>query len=96
MFRRRSLLVASSANRPSIAKWVLAQGVLLTACGIALGLGAALLVTRLLTSLLFSVAPSDPATFLVAASILGSTALGACLSPARRCLQAGPDGSPAF
>ena len=84
--------MALGANRPSIAKWVLAQGALIAACGVTIGLGAALLVTRLLTSLLFST-PSDPATFLVVACVLTATALGACL-PTRH--QAGPDGGPAF
>jgi len=36
------------------------------------------------------VAPSDPVTFLVAASILSGTALGACLSPARRATKLDP------
>ena len=82
--------MALGADQRSIAKWVLARAALLTACGVGLGLVASLLVTRLLTSLLFSVAPSDPVTFLVAASIVSGTALGASLSPARRATKLDP------
>jgi len=58
--------------------------------GLAAGLAGALAASRLLTSLLFEVKPSDPATFTLVAALLGVVALGACLIPARRATRVGP------
>jgi putative ABC transport system permease protein len=58
--------------------------------GLAIGLAGALAASRLLTSLLFEVKPSDPATFAFVAVLLGVVALGACLIPARRATRVDP------
>jgi ABC-type antimicrobial peptide transport system permease subunit len=63
---------------------VVRQGLSLTALGLALGLGGALLFSRLLKGLLFGVTPTDPPTFLAVAALLAIVALAACLLPARR------------
>jgi ABC-type antimicrobial peptide transport system permease subunit len=58
--------------------------------GLALGLGAALGLTRLMTSLLYGVAPSDPVALIAAAIVLSMVALAACYLPARRATRVDP------
>ena len=58
--------------------------------GLAIGLAGALAASRLVTSLLFEVKPSDPATFAIVVALLGVVALGACLIPARRATRVDP------
>jgi ABC-type antimicrobial peptide transport system permease subunit len=55
-----------------------------TAAGIVLGAGSALLLTRLLAALLYGVEPGDPMTFVSVAVLLGVIALLAGYIPARR------------
>jgi putative ABC transport system permease protein len=69
---------------------VLAQGVRLAAAGMALGLAAAYFVTRLMTTLLFEVAPADPATIACVAAILMAVAFLASYFPARRATRVDP------
>ena len=66
------------------------HALLLTATGLALGLGAALALTRLLSGLLFGVSPSDPTTFVLICVVLAITALTAGLIPARRATTVDP------
>ena len=60
------------------------EGLKLTAAGLAIGILAALALTRLLTKLLFGVDPSDPATILGVAALLACVATLACWLPAHR------------
>ena len=62
----------------------------LALAGIAIGVLAALAVTRLMSSLLFSVHPYDPLTFVVVSSILATVALIAGWLPARRAARIDP------
>ncbi len=55
-----------------------------------MGLGAALLLSRLVKDLLFNVTPTDPTTFWIAVSVLWIVALGACFIPARRAARVNP------
>jgi putative ABC transport system permease protein len=82
--------MALGATRESILRLVLRQGSLLALAGIGLGLVASILVTRLLSSLLFDVSPSDPMTFLTVASLLVGVALFATYIPARRATKVDP------
>jgi hypothetical protein len=56
----------------------------LAAIGLALGLAGAFALTRFLSTQLFGVAPTDPATFAAVAALLAAVALAATLAPARR------------
>jgi len=81
---------ALGAESRDVVRLVLGRFVALTATGIAIGLAGALALTRLLGTLLFEVAPSDPWTFAVLAVVLGSVALLACYLPTRRALRVDP------
>jgi putative ABC transport system permease protein len=71
--------------RPRHILWlVLAQGMRPILAGMVLGVAAAVALTRLLTSLLFGVSASDPATFAGVALALLVVGVAACLVPAAR------------
>lgn len=78
------LRLALGAQRADITRLVLAQGMRLALMGILVGLGAALVVTRLMASLLFAVRANDPLTCLAVAAVLAAAAGLACYLPARR------------
>jgi len=86
-FGIRMALGASSAD---VLKQVFLEGGRLAALGLALGLVAALALTRLMSSLLFDVKPSDPVALGVAAAVLAFVALAACYIPARRATRVDP------
>jgi ABC-type lipoprotein release transport system permease subunit len=66
------------------------QGAKLALAGIAVGIAAALALTRLMRSLLFEVSPADPLTFAGIAVLLVAVALAACYIPARRAMCVDP------
>jgi predicted permease len=76
--------MALGARPADVLKQVFLEGSRLAALGLALGLLAALALTRLMASLLFDVKPGDPLTLGVAAAVLTLVALAACYIPARR------------
>ncbi len=76
--------MALGAGRGSVIAMVLAQGARLAAVGVALGLGGAFALTRLLGTLLFGVSVTDAFTFIAVALGLFSVALLASLIPAQR------------
>jgi predicted permease len=82
--------VALGASPADILKQVILEGGRLAALGLALGLIAALALTRLMASLLFGVKPSDPLTLGLAAALLAFVALAACYIPARRATRVDP------
>jgi putative ABC transport system permease protein len=65
-------------------------GLILTATGTIVGLGASIVVTRLMSSLLFGVSASDPTTFAVVPVLLGIVTMAACFLPARRATRVSP------
>ena len=82
--------MALGATTGDILKHVLLAGGRLAAMGLALGLIGALALTRLMTSMLFGVKPSDPLTLGVVAALLALVALAACYIPARRATRVDP------
>ena len=81
---------ALGASPTDVLKQVFLEGGRLAAIGLGLGLIAALLLTRLMASLLFGVSPSDPMTLGLVAVILALVALAACYIPARRAARVDP------
>jgi putative ABC transport system permease protein len=75
---------AIGAQRHQIVSLVIGEGSRLIAVGLVLGVVAALMVGRLLESLLFDVTPADPLTLTAAAVVFALAALLVCLVPARR------------
>jgi putative ABC transport system permease protein len=90
--RRREIGIrmALGADRGSVLRMVLRQGLTLTGVGLAAGVAASFLVNRALASLLFNVKPNDPATIAGVAGIIALVALGACLIPARSATRVDP------
>jgi ABC-type antimicrobial peptide transport system permease subunit len=82
--------LALGAERRDVLRMVLGKGAKLAFAGVALGLGAAFGLTRLMASLLFSVTAHDPLTFVVVAFLLMAVALAACYLPARRATRVDP------
>ncbi|SPE25292.1 conserved membrane hypothetical protein [Candidatus Sulfopaludibacter sp. SbA3] len=82
--------MALGASRSSVLRLVLRQGSTLAFGGVALGFACAWGVTRLLTSLLFEIKPTDPTTFFVVAILICLVALAACYFPARRATRVDP------
>ena len=74
--------MALGAQRREVVRMVVGQGMAIVSAGIALGVAAALALTRVLASLLYEVTPTDPATFAFVAGLLAITALAACGGPA--------------
>jgi ABC-type antimicrobial peptide transport system permease subunit len=69
---------------------ILGQGTRLAVIGTAIGIAAALGLTRLMSSQLFGVTATDPITFLSVASLIVLVALAACYIPARRATKVDP------
>jgi len=84
------LRIALGASTGSVFRLVLGQGLALAGLGLALGLAAAVIGTRLLTTMLFRVQPNDPVVYLAVAVLLGIVALVACFVPARRASRIDP------
>jgi putative ABC transport system permease protein len=82
--------LALGADRSQVLTMILRQGMILSAGGIAVGLAAAFLLTRLMQSLLYQVRPADPATFVAVPLLLLAVALVASYVPARRATRVSP------
>ena len=82
--------LALGADRPTILKLVLGQGMMLTAIGLSAGLAGAVILTRTLSGLVYGVGTLDPMTFFAVPALLAVIALAACLIPARRAASVDP------
>jgi len=88
--REIGVRIALGAQWPDVLKLILRSGMSLVTIGLAIGLGGALALTRLMTTLLFEVSPSDPITFGAVALCVIFAALFACYIPARRATKVDP------
>jgi len=88
--REIGIRLALGAQSGNVLQMVLKQGAKLTLVGVAIGIGAAFGLTRLMTHLLFGVAAHDPLTFVAVAALLLLIALLACYIPARRAALVNP------
>jgi putative ABC transport system permease protein len=90
--RRREIGIrmALGAGRETVLRSVMAHGLTLALIGLATGLGAALVLTRLMEALLFEVRPNDPATLAGVAVLITVVAAAASLVPAFRATRVDP------
>ncbi len=84
------LRMALGAERGDVLRMVAQEGLLLAGLGVAIGILAALGLTRLIASMLFAVRPADPLTFISVSLLLVAVALAAALVPARRAAKVDP------
>jgi putative ABC transport system permease protein len=82
--------IALGAQPGNVLRMVIGQGLALTLTGVAIGLGGALALTRVLGSLLYGISATDPVTFATAALMLAGVAVLACYIPARRAMRVDP------
>lgn len=82
--------MALGASRSEVLRLIVFDGLKLTALGLAFGLAGALILARLMSSLLYGVAPRDPATLAGGAILLAAVALLASYIPARRAMRVDP------
>jgi putative ABC transport system permease protein len=82
--------MALGAQRTSILTMVLRKGMLLTLVGTVLGLAGSFVLTRWMSSMLFGVSASDPATYVIVVIVSLGAALLACSIPARRATRVDP------
>ena len=82
--------MALGARSADVLRMVIWRGLSLTLIGVAIGLAAALALTRVIKNLLFEVSPNDPATFALIALLLVGVSLIASYIPARRATKVDP------
>lgn len=82
--------IALGAQKRDIFRLVVWHGMILSVIGVAIGVAASLALTRFLTSLLYGVSSTDPATFTGVVLLLIGVALLACSIPARRAMRVDP------
>ena len=84
------IYIALGAQRRDVMRLLVGEGAKLAFFGIAIGITGAMALTRVMTSLLFEVKPTDPATFAVVAILLIIVAAAACYVPTRRAMRVDP------
>jgi predicted permease len=88
--REFGIRAALGATRGEIVRGVLANGLLFTAIGVAIGVAGASATSRLLETLLYGISRADPATYAGVIALLGCVAALACWAPARRAATVDP------
>ena len=85
-----AIRMALGAGRRQILALVVGQGAAIVGAGTVIGIGAAVVLSRMLDSLLYGLATDDRLTFLLAPLVLVAVALFACWLPARRATRVDP------
>ncbi len=88
--REIGIRIALGADGSRVVRHVMLTGLRPVLIGSLIGIAGALAAGRILSSVLFHVKPDDPATFLIAAAVLGLAAAAACLGPARKAARIDP------
>ena len=88
--REIGIRIALGATRANVMRLIVGQGFALVIVGSLVGVAAALVATRVLASLLYGVAPTDPVTFIAIVALLGAAVLLASWIPARRAARIQP------
>jgi predicted permease len=88
--REFGVRMAVGAMPSSLMGLVVRQGAVLTVAGLLAGLAGAMAATKLLSSFLYGVARSDPATYVAIAAVVGASGILAALIPARRATRVDP------
>jgi len=88
--REIGVRIALGAQKRNVLSLVIGQGMKLALAGVVVGVLVALALTRVLTSLLYDVRPTDPPTFVAVSLLLVAIALIACWLPARRAAKVDP------
>jgi putative ABC transport system permease protein len=88
--REIGIRMALGARRQEVLFLVVGQGARLALAGVGIGVAGGLMLTRLMSALLYGVHASDPVTYGVVAILLMLVALAACFIPARRAMRVDP------
>lgn len=82
--------MALGAQRSDVLRLVVGEGARMAAMGVVIGIAASLVITRLMSSLLFGISATDPLTFCGVAVLLSLVALAASYIPAHRAMRVNP------
>jgi putative ABC transport system permease protein len=82
--------MALGAQRRDVLRLVLGEGARMAALGVVIGVAASLVITHLISTLLFGVSATDPVTFAGVAILLTLVALAASYIPAHRAMRVDP------
>jgi len=85
-----AIRMALGADRSTMLRLVLREGLRLTLVGVGIGLVAALALSRVMAGYVYGIKSTDPLTFAAAALLLMAAALAACYIPARRAMRVDP------
>jgi predicted permease len=88
--REIGIRMALGARSGTVVRLIAGQGIHWTAIGLALGLGAAFGMARLIAGFLYGISPTDPIAFAMTTLLLTATAFIACYVPARRASRIDP------
>ncbi|HEU4413911.1 MAG TPA: FtsX-like permease family protein, partial [Candidatus Angelobacter sp.] len=82
--------MALGAQKFDVLRMIMKEGAGMAVVGILIGLAGAFGLTRLMSTMLYGVKPTDPLTFVSVAALLGVVAMAACYVPARRAMKVDP------
>jgi ABC-type antimicrobial peptide transport system permease subunit len=88
--RELGLRMALGAGTKDLMRLVLSRGLLLTASGVAIGVVGAVVLTHLMSNMLYKVSPRDPVAFGSALAVITIASLAACFFPAWRATRIDP------
>jgi len=88
--RELGLRMALGAGTKDLIRLVMSRGLVLTATGVAIGVLAAIMLTRLMSNMLYKVSPRDPIAFGLALVVITIASLAACFFPAWRATRIDP------